>query len=219
MIKNIFNTTDFANNKNEQTDTKSKRKKAEYKSAIRSRRLIQDAYAALLIEKSVDKISVVDIVKRAGINRGTFYAHFATPYDVYKRISTDFLENIKEVVGDFNLLNFLENPHEKLHKVSVYLLENIETFRPLSGLNEAYSFVIEFKSTLVKIILDKTSLPQNIKQKDDLEIMINFLAGGLVMVYFDWVNGKTSKTIDQVETTLCKFISTCKSSFMELCSE
>lgn len=48
--------------------------KAEYKSAIRSRRMIQHALVELLQEKELDKITVTDIVTRADINRGTFYA-------------------------------------------------------------------------------------------------------------------------------------------------
>ena len=51
--------------------------KAEYKSAIRSRRMIQRALVELLQEKELDKITVTDIVTRADINRGTFYAHYA----------------------------------------------------------------------------------------------------------------------------------------------
>ena len=47
--------------------------KAEYRSAVRSRQLINAALADLLQEKALEKITVTDIVRRAGINRGTFY--------------------------------------------------------------------------------------------------------------------------------------------------
>jgi len=50
--------------------------KAEYRSAVRSRRLIHTALADLLLEKPLDKITVTDVVNRAEINRGTFYLHY-----------------------------------------------------------------------------------------------------------------------------------------------
>jgi len=50
--------------------------KKEYRSAIRSRRLINQAFLELLREKPFEKITVTDIVKRADINRSTFYAHY-----------------------------------------------------------------------------------------------------------------------------------------------
>ena len=48
----------------------------EYRSAIRSRRLIHQAFLELLREKPFEKITVTDIVNRADINRSTFYAHY-----------------------------------------------------------------------------------------------------------------------------------------------
>ena len=50
--------------------------KKEYRSAIRSRRFIRQAFMELLREKRLEKITVTDIVNRADINRSTFYAHY-----------------------------------------------------------------------------------------------------------------------------------------------
>ena len=49
--------------------------KAEYRSALRSKKLITDALVELLDEKTLDKITVTDIVKKTDINRGTSYDH------------------------------------------------------------------------------------------------------------------------------------------------
>ena len=46
----------------------------------RTRKLIQDAFAELLAEKSFHAISVQDIAERATVNRATFYAHFEDKY-------------------------------------------------------------------------------------------------------------------------------------------
>lgn len=42
----------------------------------RTRKLLEDAFRALLAEKSFGKITVGDITERATVNRATFYAHF-----------------------------------------------------------------------------------------------------------------------------------------------
>jgi AcrR family transcriptional regulator len=46
----------------------------------RTRKLLQDAFMALLGEKSFHAISVQDIAERATLNRATFYAHFEDKY-------------------------------------------------------------------------------------------------------------------------------------------
>lgn len=61
-----------------------KRKKAEYRSSIRSKQMIKDALLSLMIEKPFEKISITDIVRRADINRGTFYAHYSNTDEVLK---------------------------------------------------------------------------------------------------------------------------------------
>ena len=66
--------------------------KAEYRSAVRSRLLIRDALADLLTTKPLDKITITDVVKHAGINRGTFYAHYSDIPDViHHQIQDTFL--------------------------------------------------------------------------------------------------------------------------------
>lgn len=72
--------------------------KAEYKSAIRSRRMLQRALVELLQEKELDKITVTDIVTRADINRGTFYAHYADISGVLDSIMENVCQTIREAL-------------------------------------------------------------------------------------------------------------------------
>ena len=57
--------------------------------AINVKRLLAEALLELSKEKSLDKISVTDIVKYAGAGRQTFYNHFKDKNDllywIYKR--------------------------------------------------------------------------------------------------------------------------------------
>ena len=49
-------------------------KKAEYRNALRSKALIKDSFVTLMQAKPLEKITVTDVVNKAQINRGTFYA-------------------------------------------------------------------------------------------------------------------------------------------------
>lgn len=46
----------------------------------RTRKMLQDAFMALMAEKPFADITVQDITERAMVNRGTFYDHFADKY-------------------------------------------------------------------------------------------------------------------------------------------
>jgi AcrR family transcriptional regulator len=48
----------------------------------RTRKLLRDAFVALLAERRFHRISVQDIAERATVNRATFYAHFVDKYEL-----------------------------------------------------------------------------------------------------------------------------------------
>lgn len=56
----------------------------------RTHELIRDAFMSLLIERGFDEITVQAIAERAGINRATFYRHYADKFDLADRL-TDIL--------------------------------------------------------------------------------------------------------------------------------
>ncbi len=63
--------------------------------AVRSRQSIDQAFGELLREKGFQAITVQDITERAGLNRGTFYAHFPDKYALLDdRIRQGFLAEI-----------------------------------------------------------------------------------------------------------------------------
>lgn len=68
------------------------KKKAEYKSAIRSRKFIKGAFTELMKVKEIDKITVTDIVNKADINRGTFYAHYGNTRALIAQIENDVMD-------------------------------------------------------------------------------------------------------------------------------
>ena len=80
--------------------------KAEYRSAIRSRKLIIQAFIELMQEKELEKITVTDIVKRADINRGTFYAHYQDTSAVIEQIGNDIISKLIEFLDEFQYKNF-----------------------------------------------------------------------------------------------------------------
>ena len=98
--------------------------KAEYRSAIRSRRMIREAYMELLKEKDLSKITVTDIITRADLNRATFYAHYPDVRGVTEKIENEIIEKMLEVLKEFQFTSFFRNPAPLLLKFSLYLEED-----------------------------------------------------------------------------------------------
>ncbi len=83
------------------------RKKAEYKSAIRSRKMIREAFMQLLKEKDIRKITVTDIITKADLNRTTFYAHYPDVKGITEEIENEVIDKMLEILKKFKFKNFL----------------------------------------------------------------------------------------------------------------
>ncbi|WP_054637466.1 TetR/AcrR family transcriptional regulator [Thalassobacillus sp. C254] len=57
----------------------------------RTRTLIRNTFAELIVEKGLDRVTIKDLTERADINRGTFYLHFQDKYDLLEQSEEKFL--------------------------------------------------------------------------------------------------------------------------------
>lgn len=182
--------------------------KAEYRSAIRSRKLINDALADLLTEKPLDKIKVTDVVSRADINRGTFYAHYKDIPDVVDHLIQQTFSAIRDaMIGQTGTAAVIGN--SLLRTIQDILEEDLTFYRKI--LNSNASSIMQ--EQLVAIVTDFM-----LEHKDqfypgsqeEYTIAIRFCAGGLSNLYRDWFSGKLPYTLGQLteigESLICRII-------------
>ena len=55
---------------------------------------LKEALTRLLKKKDFEAISVSDITKEAGVNRGTFYLHYVDKFDMMDKLIDEILQNI-----------------------------------------------------------------------------------------------------------------------------
>ncbi len=57
--------------------------------------VIRSSFLELLSKSSVEKVTVVEICKKAGINRATFYRYYDNQYDLLAALEQEMLDEIK----------------------------------------------------------------------------------------------------------------------------
>lgn len=182
--------------------------KAEYRSAIRSRKLIKSALADLLQEKPLDKITVTDVVNRAEINRGTFYAHYADIPDVINHVIQQTFSNIREALSE-PYPPPADAPRVILLRIQEMLEEELDLYTKI--MNSSASALMQ--EQLVNIVLDYLFQREDMFGFGDHEqymLTIRFCAGGLSNLYRDWFAGKLSFSLDELsrraEYLLCSIM-------------
>lgn len=134
--------------------------KAEYRSAIRSRRMIREAYTQLLKEKDLSRITVTDIVKRADLNRATFYAHYPDVRGVTEEIENEIIAKMLAVLEEFRYTSFFRNPAPLLLKLSRYLEEDTDFYRTLVRANGSEIFMEKLKRVFTDHMIKSSDIPK-----------------------------------------------------------
>lgn len=175
--------------------------KAEYRSSLRSKKLITDALVALLDEKTLDKITVTDIVKKADINRGTFYAHYDSVADVVSSIFETAFEVIK---GSFNepISSTAPDFEYMLRQLQSVMENNLEFFRKIYSSDINMQIYEQISNILIDYILEHEEYFSNVPH-EEFVFYTSFYSGGIIKLYRDWFVGILPITFDELTDRTC----------------
>lgn len=188
--------------------------KKEYRSAIRSRRLIRAALLELLQEKKFEKITVTDIVKRADINRSTFYAHYPDVMGLLEELMEDTVNRSIDLVSGIDMRQFLEEPMPVLEKLIAIGEENMEIYKMLGNSDFAMRQVERMKNVLVENTAGAVNIPEHIRKSGTFHIHMHFFIGGILNVYQQWILGGLDSSPDEIMKHLAELILNNKPMYM-----
>ncbi|UHA72469.1 TetR/AcrR family transcriptional regulator [Paenibacillus sp. 481] len=182
------------------------REKAEYRSAIRSRNMIRRALVELMLEKEFQKITIKDIVDRADVSRGTFYAHFSDVHAVIEQIEIEIMEKMIEFLDEFKHTDLIQNVMPFLVKVSHFLGQDIEFYRMLIKIDHACTFLTKVKVVFIKSLLSYERKMDTEQEREAFLLHVNFFASGLVAMYQDWFEGKIDGSLDDLAASVSRIM-------------
>ena len=165
-------------------------------SSQKTKALIRSTFAELIKEnKELNKVTVSSLVKKADINRSTFYNHYDSIYEVAEEFESEIIqvlfENNKKLESKEDIFAYLDN-------VINYLKENEKIYRLLLSSKEPLLFL----EKLNRSILDKlyTSLVNNInlEKSKALKFNITFFTDGVINHVLKYFNGTTDCSLDEI---------------------
>ena len=102
----------------------------------KTKKAIFDALMELVMEKGYSSVSITDIVKKADINRNTFYLHYSSKEDLIVKMFEDASAKMNEALGTFVYFNSYKIEEIKEIQICVgvrnllkYVKEKIEFYR------------------------------------------------------------------------------------------
>ena len=193
-------------NKNRHHGSNYMAQKKEYRNAVRSRRMIREAFAELLHEKPLEKITATDIINRSGLNRSTFYAHYPDVKGVLEEFAVEIVNMFRQMLAEMDFSQFLNDPEPNLKQVVAFLEENRGLYQLMARSDLSPIYVDQLKKVLIQQVLDTPNLPTDGLSKISSDIRIRILLSGIIDTYQDWLTGEIGYTLEELISEVTNII-------------
>ena len=158
-----------------------------------TKRTLSETLKKILQEKSLDKVTVVDIVEASAINRQTFYYHFKDKYDLINWIySTEFISNIQDKIYDSEW-DFIED-------TCTYFYDNRDFYKKALLIEGQNSFFEYFRDVLKAIVNEY--LRSLFMECKDSEFYTTFLTDAFITSIVRWLTDRNCMPAEEYVTLL-----------------
>lgn len=157
-----------------------------------TKRMLQEGLLRLLEKKPLDKVSVTELCREAGINRVTFYRHYALPHDVLLDMEQDLLAELK---SSLKMPRTKEETRAYLQELCAFFDARIPVFKIMIRNNSDSDFYALFHDLFLDTHRSWSGTPL-LRELDPeaLSILSIYSAGGGYFLMRQWLLGNLNKT-------------------------
>ena len=185
---------------------------------IKTRRQLKKGLAVLMKEKSVNQITVKELVEEVDINRSTFYLHFKDIQDLLREIEENMEAQIKRAIEEHPIVSGNENAFYFIEDMFRVLDEEREISKELIGPNGDMGFIHRIeriikensRGTLEKMFPGK---------KEDLKYFYAFCLSGCLGLVKVWLNEGEEKSPEEMAQMTFNMIANAKDAFCQTASD
>lgn len=185
---------------------------------IKTRKQLKKGLAALMKEKSVNQITVKELVEEVDINRSTFYLHFKDIQDLLREIEENMEAQIKRAIEEHPIVSGNENAFYFIEDMFRVLDEEREISKALIGPNGDMGFIHRIeriikensRGTLEKMFPGK---------KEDLKYFYAFCLSGCLGLVKVWLNEGEEKSPEEMAQMTFNMIANAKDAFCQTVSD
>lgn len=158
---------------------------------MRTKEKFKEVLLELMEEKSIDDITITEIVKRADFNRGTFYAHYRKKEDLLEETVEDMFKKLTDAVrkpyADLSVVDF-----EKLPSSSILLFdhfaENKRFYKLMMRPSYTYNFHAKIIERLDGLFREEFEFQVNETAPNiDTQLFMTYRVHGIIGMILEWI--------------------------------
>lgn len=179
------------------------------RSTVRTKKAIKHAFSSLIEEKGLDTLTVSDVARAAGINRGTFYLHYVDKDDLKNQLEAEALGQIKTHL--FENANVNPNdpvdviPYEAIYAALEYVRSDFEFIKAISGPHGDHSFLGKFRTFLEQMIEQKIAQSSTLRlsmKGFPRDYAMQVMLASTVAIFELWLSRDGLETTEEIATMI-----------------
>lgn len=172
----------------------------------KTKKAVKNALMVLLSKNDITKISIKDIADLADINRKTFYAYYQDVFAVVDEIEKEVIERLTHIIDENDIAEIVSDPYQMYGHI-MRLLDEDRVFYELLVNSSSFGTILD---KITKVIKEKISIALMSKTTVDslmLNFIVDFLAGGFVLVFKEWFNSTRQISLEDLSKQLSIILS------------
>lgn len=162
-----------------------------------TKKLICEKMLELMQTKNCMSIKVTELTRKANISRGTFYIYYDSIFDVIQGMEDEFIEGAKQASRKVPILK--ERSMEETRSLLVYIQENVEVFKALSGPNGDPSFETRFMNAFApEKYRPITKVNEEKHSKVEQKLVIEHAKAGRWAIFKWWASHEDEVSMDEL---------------------
>ena len=163
---------------------------------MKTEQALSNAFFELYATMSIERITVNDIVTRAGYNRSTFYAYFQDVYEVLERTEKHLIQVVEKIGPDL-LDSLVHGSADQELRVIVSLIKEHQSSFPTLIRKHDHGFVVTLRETVLRECRQRhPQLP--VEELDILGQCLTYHFSALIGVMNYWFDKEGAIPIDTI---------------------
>ncbi len=156
-----------------------------------TKEILRGSLLELMKTNPINRITITDICRKADINRGTFYKHYADPFDLLRQIQNELEDVIRRAVekGAPDKTAGADSVLSVITEIFGVIAENGDLCRVLLGENGDKDFLRKIMYLAHDRTITDWKTRYRISDTQDIHFVYTFVVNGSVGVIQDWIDG------------------------------
>lgn len=154
----------------------------------KTKKVLKESLATLLLEKDINDITVQKLVNRADINRGTFYLHYRDIYDMLSQIEMEMLEELYDISKLFPVHLPKESPRPYISAMFQYIADNQTFCKMLLGPHGDMAFVEKLKKLVKEKCLHSLMETWPASETQRFQYFASYAVAGCIGLLQTWMD-------------------------------